>query len=107
MALAYEGNTDLAFDTDALRKCGNRYSEVAKRLEDLATTLTQNLAQLRDEGWTTPAGTAFETMVNEDWKENVDKYVDLLETLDQILDEAAMYYENLEDSYIETTKLQA
>ncbi len=107
MALAYEGNTDLTFDTGALRRCGKDYLKVAQDLEGMAARLDSLLTQLSDSGWTTPAGKEFQKMAETNWEENIKRYADLLKTLDSILNEASMYYDNLEDSYIETTKLGA
>lgn len=105
MNLAYEGNTDLAFDTDELKKCGEDYGKVAENLRQMASKLDASLNQLKSSGWTTPAGTAFHDMVDTNWKDNIEKYADLLDTLDGILDEAATKYEDLETNHIETTQL--
>lgn len=105
MALAYEGNTSLAFDTDALRKCGTEYADVSKELSEMASKLDGYLTQLKSSGWTTPAGTAFHAMVNTNWKTNVDKYADLLDTLQGILEEAATQYDDLVTDHIEALQL--
>ncbi len=105
MTLAYEGNTDLAFSTDVLRSCGKDYSKVAADLRTVASKLDSSLNQLKSSGWTTPAGTAFYDMVDTGWKDNIEKYADLLDTLNGILEEAANSYEDLETNHIETTQL--
>lgn len=105
MALAYEGNTDLAFDTSVMREYGNRYSQIASDLRDMAQKLDECLQELEDSGWTTPAGTAFHKMAQTNWEENIEKYADLLDTLKDILDQAAKKYDNLVVNYIETTKI--
>ena len=51
MALAYEGNTDLAFDTTVLREYGNRYAQIAKDLRSMAQRLDDCLQALEDSGW--------------------------------------------------------
>ncbi|MFS0675160.1 WXG100 family type VII secretion target [Ornithinibacillus sp. 179-J 7C1 HS] len=105
MALAHEGNTDLAFDTDALRKYGKQYGSIADDLRKMSDRLEKLLAELKGAGWTTPAGTAFHKMVNTNWRENIDKYADLLDTLQNILESAASKYDNLVENHIEKTKL--
>ena len=105
MALAYEGNTDLAFDTTVLRNYGNKYAEIAKKLNSMATDLDNCLQQLEESGWTTPAGTAFHKMAQTNWKENIEKYADLLDTLKDILDQASSKYDVLVTNHIEMTKI--
>ncbi len=105
MALAYEGNTDLAFDTGIFREYGNRYGNIAEDLRDMSEKLDTCLAELKESGWTTPAGSAFHKMAETNWKENIDKYADLLDTLNTILLEAAKKYDDLVTNHIEKTKL--
>ena len=106
MALAYEMNTDLAFDTEVMRSCASRYGDVAETLEGLAMDLDNCLSELKDKGWTTPAGTAFYEMVNTDWIENIKKIVNLLNTLDKILVNSATKYDALVSNEINYLKLQ-
>lgn len=106
MSLAYEGNTDLAFDTTIFREYGNRYGEIAKELRSMAQKLDDYLQELEDSGWTTPAGSAFHKMVQTNWEENIDKYADLLETLNDILNQSADAYDALVVNYIENTKIK-
>lgn len=105
MALANEGNTDLAFDTTALRQYGARYGQIAKDLRGMSTRLDNCLTELKESGWTTPAGTAFHKMVQTNWEENIEKYADLLDTLKEILDQASKKYDNLVTNHIEKTKI--
>jgi len=60
---------------------------------------------LSESGWTTPAGTAFHKMTQTNWKNNIEKYADLLDTLDDILVQASKKYDDLVVNYIEKTKL--
>lgn len=105
MSLAYEGNTDLAFDTTVLREYGNRYGQIAEDLRNMSSRLDDCLTQLKESGWTTPAGSAFQKMVETNWEENIKKYADLLDTLDSILQQAAKEYDNLVVNHIEKTKI--
>lgn len=105
MALENEGNTDLAFATGTLRTYGKRYSQIATDLRKMCTQLDGCIAQLQDSGWTTPAGTAFYKMTETNWEENIDKYADLLDTLNDVLQQAADDYDDLTTNYIEKTKL--
>lgn len=105
MAIAYEGNTDLAFDTGILRKAAGEYKQVAFDLKNLASRLDALLFALKEDGWTTPAGTAFYEMANTNWEKNIEKYVSLLETLNNILISAAEEYDALVTDHIRTTNV--
>lgn len=105
MALSYEGNTDLAFNTDELRQCGIQYSNIATDLRDMSNKLDKCINDLKSNGWTTPAGTAFYKMVNMNWRDNIEKYAALLDTLKIILDDAATQYESLVENNINKTKV--
>jgi uncharacterized protein YukE len=104
VALSYERNTDLAFDTDAIKDCGKRYGAIAEDLRRMSSQLDTCLKELMSSGWTTPAGKQFKKMVDTNWSENIEKYAGLLETLEGILEAAASEYEDLVDQ-IEKTKL--
>lgn len=105
MGLAFEGNTNLAFDTGVLRQKGAEYGNIAKELRKMSKDLDNCLTDLINDGWTTPAGTAFHKMVETNWEENIEKYADLLDTLKEILETAARDYDNLVHNHIERTKL--
>lgn len=106
MALAYEGNIDLAFDTGILRKAADNYQKIAVDLRNMAEKLDSLLATLKDSGWTTPAGTAFYNMTNTNWEKNIKKYADLLDTLKDILIKTAMEYETLIIDYARNTTVK-
>ena len=105
MALAYEKNVDLAYDTEVFRTCGARYGELATNLRDLAGKLETCLSDLKSTGWTTPAGSTFYELTQTHWRDNIEKYAKLLDTLKETLEAAARDYEDLSENYIEKTKL--
>ena len=104
MALAYESNTDLAFNTETMKVCANKYKEIAYELRNIASDLDKCLITLKESGWTTPAGTAFCKMIDTNWKENIEKYAALLDTLDEILNKSAEEYNSLVTDYIDKLK---
>lgn len=105
MAIAYERNTDLGFDTSELRRAANEYSKVASELRKMSSDLDNLLEGLKDSGWTTPAGTAFYEMTQTNWSKNIEKYASLLDTLESILLDAANEYEGLMIDYAHKTKV--
>lgn len=103
MALAYESNTDLAFDTTVLRQAADDYGKVAADLRKMSSDLDSLIAQLKESGWTTPAGTAFYDMTQTNWSQNIEKYAALLDTLKSIMTRAATDYDNLMSDYVRKT----
>ena len=91
--------------SDDLRKQGGEYKKIADELRTMATDLDNCIAELKDSGWTTPAGSAFHDMVTTNWKDNIEKYASMLDTLQEILDNAATQYDGLVTNHIELTKL--
>ncbi len=106
MSIANERNTDLGVDTAVLRKAAREYADVADELSKIAENLDSLLAQLASEGWTTQAGKVFQEMTKTNWKNNIKKYTELLDTLNSILIRAADDYEELIVDYIQTTKVK-
>ena len=104
MALAFEKNTSLAFDTDVFKVYGKKYGEIATSLREMASDLDKCLAELAANGWTTPAGSAFYKFMNTGWRVNIEKYASLLDTLESILSSAATQYDDLVYSHIEKTE---
>lgn len=106
MSLDTNKNTDLAYDTEVFREAAMKYHEVAEQLRKKIIDMQKCLDTLTDSGWTTPAGITFLSMVDNNWSKNINKYADLLDTLDQILLDASTKYEELTANYIEKTKLK-
>lgn len=86
---------DLSFNTDTMRECAKTYGRIQEELTELAEHLQNALNELKDSGWTTGAGIAFSDMVEIDWKRNIDRYADMLDTLKEILEVSADDYEEL------------
>lgn len=95
---------DLTFNIDDLKTNANEYATAAEELRTMATDLNNCLTLLKDEGWTTSAGSAFQMMAETNWEIEVKKYAGLLDTLKSILEEAAQEYETLTET-IESVKL--
>jgi WXG100 family type VII secretion target len=105
MAIAYEKNTDLAFDTAVLRQAAQDYGQVAADLRKMCKELDALITNLKNSGWTTPAGTAFYEMTEVNWQGNIEKYASLLDTLQNILNKAASDYDALMSDYVRRTKV--
>ena len=106
MALAYEANTSLAFDTAALRQWAERYGSLAAELRRMGLDLDRCLSELKEGGWTTPAGTAFYEMTKTNWYENIRRYADMLDMLKQILLRSVDQYEGLLRDHVRNTRVK-
>ena len=105
MGLAYEGNTNLAFNTEEMNNYASEYGKIADRLRVMAKDLDSSLQELETTGWTTGAGAAFQLMVHTNWSDNIEKYAKLLEMFEEALNQSAIEYDNLSND-IESIKLQ-
>ena len=105
MSLAYESGADLAIDTDVIKIAGEEYKKIGQEMRYMAKTLDSLLQELKSEAWTTGAGEAFQSMVSTKWSENINKYANMLDTMNDMLAKAAGDYEKLLEDHIRNTKL--
>ena len=105
MGLAQEKDINLAYDTVSLRHYGAQYGKIAAEMRQMAKDLNRCLADLKESGWTTPAGTAFHKMTECNWEDNIKMYADLLDTLQEAIEYACKTYDSLSRNHIEKTKL--
>ncbi len=99
-SLSYEKGVSLAFDTSVLRTAAQKYLSISGDLDHLSQELQSLLKELTNSAWTTEAGKAFQKMVEMDWSKALTRYCELLNTLAEILKEAANRYETLVDHHV-------
>lgn len=85
----------LKFDVSEIRSMKGKVEETAKDLDELKEKIVQSIEQLRG-AWNTPAGKQFLDTVDIDWSQQVDKYIKILETVEELLETAATEYETVE-----------
>lgn len=86
---------DLKFDTNSLKTAAENYRTTASDMKTLRKTLKTDIADLKSKFWRSNAGDAFQDMYEDNWAENVDKYVAVMEELARLLDKAAADYEQI------------
>lgn len=86
---------DLKFDTGALKTAAKNYRTTASNMATLRKKLQTDIGDLKSKYWKSKAGDAFQDMYEENWADNVDKYVAVMEELARLLDKASMDYEQL------------
>lgn len=85
----------LKFDINQINVMEKKIQETTEDLGDLKEKLIQSINQLK-ENWKTPAGEKFMKDVDTDWSLQIDKYIRVLEAVDQLLKVAATEYEKVE-----------
>lgn len=92
----FDSNT-LKFDVDEIKSMRQKLQGAAADLKDCNDTVKEGIEKLRNEDWKTPAGKKFMENVNTDWSEQVEKYVKVLNTLDELLGVAELDYSAVEE----------
>ncbi len=87
----------LKFDIDQIEEMEKKIKDTVIDLQDLKTKLIQSIDQLKKD-WNTPAGKKFIKEVDTNWSVQIDKYVKVLNAVDELLKTAATEYEKVESS---------
>lgn len=94
---------DFKVDTDAFQTAISKYDSEIKEINKIKQNINGTLGTLRDNGWNSKAGEAalkeFEALCTN----NIDKYINILETLKGVLSQSGTEFENLAD---EISKLE-
>lgn len=105
--MGYSDNTDLAFDTELLKKCATEFADIAQELRGLASNLDARISALQATGWTTQAGRAFYKMTETNWRLEIEKYAAMLEAFKEALNRSAREYDHLVENEISKVELKA
>lgn len=87
---------ELKFDIEELRKMKNKLGETASDLDSEKEEVLKGIDELK-EHWETPAGKKFIEEVDLGWADEVDRYIRIIEGVQQLLDEAIKEYEKVVD----------
>ena len=86
---------DLKFDTATIKDAAKKYRKTAEGMEKVREALKRDIEHLKSKYWKSNAGDEFQTLYEDSWARNVDKYVAVMKELASILDNAADDYEQL------------
>lgn len=85
----------LKFDIDMLASFQTEVSNLTSSLKETSAQLTSDMEQLQKD-WNTPAGKKFFEENKVDWQEHVDRYVEMLDVLYEMIGAAIREYEEVE-----------
>lgn len=94
--MAWGDPTYLKFDVDAISSMRKKLQETAKELTDYKVTLIKEVEALKA-NWRTTAGKKFTQNIDTDWSSQVDKYVKVINAVDELLAVAESDYKAVAD----------
>lgn len=94
--MAFGQPNKLIFDVSEINRMYKKVDDTITELEKKKNKLLQALVELKN-GWNTPAGKSFINSVDIDWANQIDKYIDALETLRDMLENAKTEFSELEE----------
>ncbi len=94
--MAWGDPSSLKFDIDAITSMRTKLQDTIKDLSDFKTSLLQELDILKS-NWRTPAGKNFTDNVSTDWAPQVDKYITIVQAVDELLAAAENDYRAVEE----------
>ena len=89
--MAWGDPTSLKFDVSEIQKMRAQIQTTSKDLANFKTSLLQEVENLKN-NWKTPAGKKFTEEVDTDWAKQVDKYITIIEAVDELLEVAEKSY---------------
>lgn len=87
---------ELEFDIEKLKSTKEKCENLATEINDLKDILLEELNQLKKD-WNTDAGKVFFAEQDTDWTSQVNKYVEITNTISKLLDTAITNYQELVD----------
>ncbi|MBQ2943226.1 MAG: WXG100 family type VII secretion target [Ruminococcus sp.] len=94
--MAWGDPKSLKFDVEEISSMRTKLQDTATELKDLKVRLLQELETLKSK-WKTPAADTFTKGVDNDWAKQVDKYVTIVEAVDELLAVAEKEYREVEE----------
>ena len=94
--MAWGDPTTLEFDVEKISSMRTKLQDTARELGEFKTTLLQELELLKSE-WRTEAGRKFAADFNTDWAKQVEKYITIIEAVDELLAVAETDYKAVEE----------
>lgn len=93
---------ELKFDIKKINDTIKAFEKTSTDLEDYKEKIVKAFDELKKD-WNTPAGKEFMNKVNYDWFDEVKKYVNVIESVVELLNEASRQYALVEEE-IENVK---
>ena len=94
--MAWGDPTSLKFDIQEISNMRKKLQDTSTDLGDFKTKLLKEVETLK-ENWKTPAGKKFTKDVDTDWAVQVDKYIKIINAVDELLKVAETNYQTVAD----------
>ena len=94
--MAWSDPTALMFDVSKIKSMRSKLKTTATDLSDLSTTLLTEVETLK-QSWKTPAGEVFIEKFDTGWADEVKKYIEIIDAIDQLLEIAETNYSEVEE----------
>lgn len=95
--MAWNDPTSLKFDVSAISSMRSKLQDTSTELSELSTTLLGEVDTLK-QSWKTPAGEVFVEKFDTGWAEQVQKYITIIDAVDQLLSVAETHYAEVEEA---------
>lgn len=95
--MAWNDPTSLKFDVSAISSMRSKLQDTSTKLSDLSTTLLGKVETLK-QSWKTLAGEVFIEKFDTGWAEQVQKYITIIDAVDQLLSVAETHYAEVEEA---------
>lgn len=93
--MAWGEPRELKFNVDEISRMRTKLQDTSQELKTEKTNLLNEMASLR-ENWKTPAGKKFLKDFDDSWVNNIDKYVTIIDAVDDLLEVAYKTYQEVE-----------
>lgn len=88
--------TELKFDISKIESMRSKITQISMELTNLKIETMAAVVNLKTK-WVTPAGIKYMKSIDTEWGTQVDKYVKMLEAVDELLAAAENEYRKVED----------
>ncbi len=95
--MAWNDPTSLKFDVSAISSMRSKLQDTSTKLSNLSTTLLGQVETLK-QSWKTPAGEVFVEKFDTGWADQVQKYITIIDAVDQLLSVAETHYAEVEET---------
>lgn len=95
--MAWGDPTSLKFDVSEISSMRKQIQTTSADLAKFKTELLEEIRILK-ENWKTPAGKKFTKEVDTDWAKQIDKYITIIDAVDELLEVAEKNYKEVEEA---------
>ncbi|ROR31758.1 WXG100 family type VII secretion target [Mobilisporobacter senegalensis] len=95
--IAYEGNNSFCYETEVFAQASKAFNDSAATLKEMKDNLVTRIDDLRNIGWKSDAGNSFFEIIDHNWSNDIERYVDLMEDLSTMITYAIQQFESVSE----------